>query len=899
MNREYLNNNLSNFISNDNEQESNKRIWSLFEENILYEDENHININKEKLSWRSFIGSMSHIDNIYRKDNFMKNFKRFKFLLILIDSIFRGISQVMFANNPLSGVIITIGLFIGNWELTLYGILGTTCSTLTAHLFHFNYNSIRAGLYGYNGCLTAMAIGYFTFAKSPQIIPFVIIMSIFSTIFYQSISKILVHRLGIPPFTFSFQVSSWIWLLGALKYRYYFINGNILSPTLLTTVVNKPQLLNVSFPGYSVEDNFVGFFASIAQVFFIEYPYTGGIILVGVGLCSRILAFFALFGAVTGQLTAAYLLGLPRNAIYNGLWGYNTVLTCQALGGMFLVLYGYQIWLFTLYGSILTIFVQGAVSSFLSSCGMPTFTFPFTFICWIFCLMIPTKNLVPVKLTDCNIPEDHLYRYRLSKFVKTEFKYMNKLSSIISSLNEDITNIELIKIEKEFIPILMSTYTFRNDLKKMKILFNKINNIHCIDFTNRTPLHISACQGYLRISKWLIKKVKININSMDNFGSTPLFDGFINGNLNVTNYIYLNGGKFPSTKYKELSFYLNAFIYENYIDGIKYLIQLGFNPNETDYDGRYSLHLAVNTNNLNIIRYLVEQTSISLDIKDHFNKTPYQYALELSQSDIANYLLEKKNQIIINKNIQIITKVDSTEQINNKNNISSISLEQNLLPYLLSISANDNNIDKLANFINEYPNIKVFDCFDYDNRYLSHIAAIKGQFEIIKYLSEYCSKSHFQQIINREDRWNLSTLDYAFIYKHNHIINFIKEHLLSMENNSIEYEINSQNKTMISILNKWKKIYLFLTLSASGNTQRIESLFNRGYFVKQELYADYDGRTPMHLATTYGHIDVIQLLIHLGYHGINHKDRWGYSPLDIALQMKFNNIIYILQQQTH
>jgi len=228
----------------------------------------------------------------------------------------------MFANNPLSGLIITIGLFIGNWELTIYALFGTTISTLTTHLFSFNYNSIRSGLYGYNGCLTAMAIVYFTFSKSFQKIPFVIIMSIFSTIFYQAICKIFVNRLGIPPFTFSFQVSSWILLLGALKYHFLFINGNILRPTLLTTVIDKPQLSNVSFPYYSIEDNFIGFFASIAQVFFIENPYTGVIILVGLAICSRILAFFAVFGAVTGQLTAAYLLRLPAKAIYLGLWGF-------------------------------------------------------------------------------------------------------------------------------------------------------------------------------------------------------------------------------------------------------------------------------------------------------------------------------------------------------------------------------------------------------------------------------------------------------------------------------------------------------------------------------------------------------------------------------------------------
>ncbi|CAF4420808.1 unnamed protein product, partial [Adineta steineri] len=95
-----------------------------------------------------------------------------------------------------------------------------------------------------------------------------------------------------------------------------------------------------------------------------------------------------------------------------------------------------------------------------------------------------------------------------------------------------------------------------------------------------------------------------------------------------------------------------------------------------------------------------------------------------------------------------------------------------------------------------------------------------------------------------------------------------------------------------------KKIFLFLTLSASGDVERIESLFNRKYFIQQELYADYDGRTSMHLAAAYGHVNVIQLLIRLGYNnGINNKDRWGYTPLDIAKQMKFTNIIDQFQQQ--
>lgn len=41
-------------------------------------------------------------------------------------------SQVMFVNNPLSGVLIVLGLFVQNPWRAISGCLGTIVSTLTA-----------------------------------------------------------------------------------------------------------------------------------------------------------------------------------------------------------------------------------------------------------------------------------------------------------------------------------------------------------------------------------------------------------------------------------------------------------------------------------------------------------------------------------------------------------------------------------------------------------------------------------------------------------------------------------------------------------------------------------------------------------------------------------------------
>ena len=861
-------------------------------------------------SWHTLIGTMVDLEKTYARSDFLRGYKWFRFILIFIDSVLRGIGQVMFANNPLSGAIIMIGLFIGNYELALYGLLGTCVSTLTAHVFEFDYNSIRAGLYGYNGCLTGMGISYFSFPQSPQMIGSVVIMSIFSTIFFVAIGKIFVQRLGLSSFTFSFQVSTWIWLLGALKYRYFFVNGTILSPNLLHTFVDKPQLSNISFPDYSIRDNFNGFFASVAQVYFIDSPYTGAIILVGVCICSRILAFFALFGAVTGQLTAAYLLGLPTTAIHAGLWGFNSVLTCEALGGMFFVLYGYRIWFFTLYGSIMTVLVQAAVSAFLSPAGMPTLTFPFTVICWIFCLIAGSKDLIAVKLTAISIPEDHYHRFHFSRLVKTQFKFLSQLTSLSSSPNEDITWEELTKIDK-MIPIFMCSYAYQNNLIDMKILVTRKANIHSTDHNARSPLHISACQGNMRICKWLVDDRKVNVNLTDKFGGTPLYDAFWNGHFELLPFLYSRGARMPACKTKELAFYLNAFVYEDNLQAIKCLISCGFNPNVGDYDGQNALHLAVITNHFDIVRYLMEETCANLEIADQFKQTAMQYASSLSDPAIYNYLLHRRDNHISptiptarSTSPDIPRGNDLTDaRMKNNDDILGTNVEKMSLPALLFQSVVHGDMSKIANFLEQLPSLNALESVDYDLRSLAHFAAAEGQLKIIRFLSQHCDTAHFERLMNCEDRWGLSPMDEAYRHKHFDICNFIKENLpvKNIELNqdaSHSPESAGGNKDMVNLLRKWKKIFLFCTLTASGAAERIDTLFARGYFIRAELYADYNSRTPMHLAAAYGNLNVVEVLIRNGYQGATHTDRWGHRPVDEAQRMKFKEIIDELERHS-
>ena len=58
----------------------------------------------------------------------------------------RGVGQVMFQNNALSGVLMLAGILLNSWQMALLAIAGNVVSTLTACLSGYSREDIRNGL---------------------------------------------------------------------------------------------------------------------------------------------------------------------------------------------------------------------------------------------------------------------------------------------------------------------------------------------------------------------------------------------------------------------------------------------------------------------------------------------------------------------------------------------------------------------------------------------------------------------------------------------------------------------------------------------------------------------------------------------------------------------------------
>jgi urea transporter len=129
----------------------------------------------------------------------------------------------------------------------------------------------------------------------------------------------------------------------------------------------------------------------VSQVFLIGNWVSGVIILIALAVNSRWAAALAAGGTVIATLLAIGF-GAGATAIGAGLYGFSAVLTAIALGCVFYQPSG-PVLLYTLVGTVLTVFVQAALNTALAPVGVPTFTAPFVLATWLF--LLPKRDLVP------------------------------------------------------------------------------------------------------------------------------------------------------------------------------------------------------------------------------------------------------------------------------------------------------------------------------------------------------------------------------------------------------------------------------------------------------------------------------------------------------------------------
>lgn len=113
----------------------------------------------------------------------------------------RGVSQVMFQNDWISGCIFIIGLFFSSFKVTAWVIAASVLAIISARLFNFSDDLIILGVYSFNACLVVIALNVLYSRRFWPILVAIVITTLLTKGFI---------ALAIPALTAPFVLTSWL-----------------------------------------------------------------------------------------------------------------------------------------------------------------------------------------------------------------------------------------------------------------------------------------------------------------------------------------------------------------------------------------------------------------------------------------------------------------------------------------------------------------------------------------------------------------------------------------------------------------------------------------------------------------------------------------------------------------
>lgn len=333
-------------------------------------------------------------------------------LLQLLDWVLRGAAQVMFVNNPLSGLIIFAGLILQNYWWALNGFVGTLFATISALILQQSRGAIAAGLYGYNGILVGLLMA--VFSNAGDWYWWLLLPNIFMSMMCPIVSSALASinsRWDLPVFTLPFNILVCLHMVATGHYNHHF-------PQVL--IQPRSEFPNITWAEIDVAKLFMSVPVGIGQVYGCDNPWTGGIFIISLFISSPITCAHAVLGSAVGMVSGLAL-AAPFGDIYFGLWGYNCVLACIAIGGMFYAL-TWQVHLLAITCAFFCAYLGSAIANIMSQFGLPACTWPFCLSALTFLLLTTgTNRIFKLPLAKVNYPEKNLaYFWKMKKQEKME-----------------------------------------------------------------------------------------------------------------------------------------------------------------------------------------------------------------------------------------------------------------------------------------------------------------------------------------------------------------------------------------------------------------------------------------------------------------------------------------------
>ena len=302
----------------------------------------------------------------------------FKKATTAVTATLNGAGQVMFQQNPITGLLFLAGIFWGSYECHMpqvaWGALvGLVASTIAGYLTERGSKAGAQGLWGFNGILVGCAFP--TFLGNTWLMWAALIFCSMLTTWVRTGLNNVMAPWKVNSLTFPFVLLTWIFLFASR-----IMDG--IAPTALSDPALTEHFSSV------VDTSFgslvIYWLKGVAQVFLVNSWVTGIFFLVALAVCSRWAAFWGAMGSAI-SLAIALLFKADGSDIANGLFGFSPVLTGIAIGCTFFKP-NIKSAIWAVVAIVATVFVQAGMDMFFAPFGLPTLTGPFCLTTWLFLL---------------------------------------------------------------------------------------------------------------------------------------------------------------------------------------------------------------------------------------------------------------------------------------------------------------------------------------------------------------------------------------------------------------------------------------------------------------------------------------------------------------------------------
>ena len=182
-------------------------------------------------------------------------------------------------------------------------------------------------------------------------------------------------------------------------------------------------------------------------------------------------------------------------------------------------------------------------------------------------------------------------------------------------------------------------------------------------------------------------------------------------------------------------------------------------------------------------------------------------------------------------------------------------------------------------------------CVDYDLRTPLHLAAAEDQVDVVQFYIDRVRGGVARAELSPVDRWGGTPLDDAYRHGCTRIIRLLELAGAIRGRPSVATNVPVADFDTAA-MGESHKVAEMIWAASLGDLIGIKRLVAQGVPLET---ADYDRRTPLHLAAAEGRLPVVEYFI---AHGAktSSRDRWGNTPLDEAIRHDQDDVASLLRR---